>query len=174
MPRHRVLALPALACVLFLTACGGGGSGPDITVHGPPLTEIDANAILLSDLHYSFQGESLRVPVSCRPSGACTASIDGQTIAFNLYDDTDVDGAVATAWNTNGDWKDVRASAVYNRFDGIEARYAVALASGTAAACLRPAQPHGRAISSASMPTIGPCAGPPPSPSPILPLRTST
>jgi len=132
MTRHIVTAAAILASVVMLTACGGSGDGPDITVDGPPLSNIDANSIQVSDLHFTLQdGRRERVSINCRPSGSCTARVGGQIIAFDITatDDLEIDvsDVSGTIFNTRGNWRDTEAGAVYGRIDGETARYAVAL-----------------------------------------------
>ncbi|MCY4356205.1 MAG: hypothetical protein OXD01_01640 [Gammaproteobacteria bacterium] len=115
-----------VAGVLFLQGCGGGGGGINITVDGPPLSDIDANSVEVSDMLVTLQDGSLdRVSVSCRPSGICEeANIGGKTIVVDASE-TNEEGNV-TFYNTLGNWNDTEAGAVYQRLDGDAARYAIA------------------------------------------------
>jgi hypothetical protein len=51
------LGLAALACALLLSACGGGGRGPDTTTAGPALvpgTDVPVSATLSADGAFEF------------------------------------------------------------------------------------------------------------------------
>jgi len=94
-------------------------------VDGPPLSDIDANSVEVSDMLVTLQDGSLdRVSVSCRPSGICEANIGGKTIVVD-ESETNEEGNV-TFYNTLGNWNDTEAGAVYERLDGDAARYAIA------------------------------------------------
>ncbi len=119
----KALTAPLLALV---AACGGGG-GPDINVEGPPITDIEPDSVQLSDLLVDFPGGNrLRVPINCQPSGYCVANVIGTTVEFELDELEAPEDASATAYNTEGDWEDTVAVAIYEQADGISGRYAVA------------------------------------------------
>ena len=145
MPTPKAL-VPAviLAGALALAGCGGGGGqnggggGQNLSVNvdGPPVSDVEAESVHLSDLLLSdpVEGDP-RVSVNCRPGGFCSANFDGLfVVQFNVNDfedmdtgpgDPDVSGS-ATLYNTYGDWSDTVAAAVHQREDGTTARYALA------------------------------------------------
>ena len=145
MPTPKAL-VPAVTLVgaLALAGCGGGGGqnggggGQNLSVNvdGPPVSDVEAESVHLSDLLLSDPVEGdLRVSINCRPGGLCSANFDGLfVVQFNVNDfgdmdtgpgDPDVSGS-ATLYNTYGDWSDTVAAAVHQRFDGTTARYALA------------------------------------------------
>ena len=125
-----------LAGALALAGCGGGG-GQNFSVNGPPVSDVEAESVHLSDLLFSdpVEGDDLRASINCRPSGLCSANFDGLfVVQFNVNEfgdlntdpgDPDISGS-ATLYNTYGDWNDTVAAAIHQRFDGTTARYALA------------------------------------------------
>ena len=137
IPRRYVTPAVTLAGALALAGCGGGGGqNLGVNVDGPPVSDVEAESVHLSDLLLSdpVEGDP-RVSINCRPGGLCSANFDGLfVVQFNVNEfgdmdtgpgDPDVSGS-ATLYNTYGDWSDTVAAAVHQREDGTTARYALA------------------------------------------------
>ena len=127
----RTITALAATGLLLLAACGGGGSptgNHNVNIEGTQQSAITPNSILISDMIFSADGESVRVSdVFCTPSGSCRATVLGQTISFQAESDSEDDPNFSgTIYTTLGEWDDMRAGVAYARIDGLQARYALA------------------------------------------------